>query len=142
MPILKLLLVDDDQGFRRSLAIALELKGHRVVEMENGMEAIDFLKSDQKQADRVENMIIDARMPGLDGFWVADHVSAAYPHLKVVILSAFAYPERYEDYTILQKPVRISDLLHVLTKDEKNSGTARKYRDKGTENLKEITEKR
>jgi ActR/RegA family two-component response regulator len=39
-----ILLVDDDEHFRRSLVIQLELSGYHVTEAEGGEQALDFLK--------------------------------------------------------------------------------------------------
>ncbi len=111
------LLVDDDTNFRRSLAIGLEAKGYHVYEAKSGMEALRFLRDNQKTKQKVEGVVLDARMPGLDGFWLADQISEVYPSLKIVILSAYSYPLQSEQYTLLTKPVRIIELVEVLEQD-------------------------
>ncbi len=111
------LLVDDDTNFRRSLAIALEAMGYHVYEAKSGMEALRFLRDNQRAKDKVEGVVLDARMPGLDGFWLADQISEVYPSLKIVILSAHSYPLQSDQYTFLTKPVHIPDLIEVLEQD-------------------------
>ena len=64
-----------------------------------------------------EGVVLDARMPGLDGFWLADQISEVYPSLKIVILSAHSYPLQSDQYTFLTKPVHIPDLIEVLEQD-------------------------
>ena len=110
----RVLLVDDDTHFRRSLAIGLETHGYRVQEVSSGMDALQFLQTDQSREDRVMGVVVDARMPGLDGFWLADQIFASYPMLKVVILSAHTYPEKMKHYTILTKSVGIPLLIETL----------------------------
>lgn len=114
---MRVLLVDDDTNFRRSLAIGFDVQGYAVHEVRNGMEALEFLQLNQKTDNRVDGVIVDARMPGLDGFWLADQISLMYPTLRVVILSAHPYPEKLGHYTLLPKPIRISMLIQVLEQD-------------------------
>jgi CheY-like chemotaxis protein len=111
---MRLLIVDDDTSFRRSLVIGLEEMGHRVYEAHNGVEALEFLQTDQTMDDCVEAVIIDARMPGVDGFWLTDQIRTMYPHLKCIILSAYTYPEKSENYTVLSKPINLNQLTDVL----------------------------
>ena len=114
----RILLVDDDTHFRRSLAIGLETHGYRVHEVSSGMDALQFLQTDQTAVDCVVGVVVDARMPGLDGFWLADQISASFPLLKVVILSAHQYPDRMNSYTMLTKPVAIPLLIETLENDQ------------------------
>ena len=98
------LLVDDDTNFRRSLSIGLETMGYKTYEAGSGMEALEFLKVNQNHNNRVTGLVIDARMPGLDGFWIADQISTMYPSLKIVILSAHSYSIKSGHYIIFTKP--------------------------------------
>lgn len=111
------LLVDDDTHFRRSLSIGLETMGYQTYEAGSGMEALEFLQSNQKENDRVESIVIDARMPGLDGFWIADQISTMYPSLRIVILSAHSYSVESDHYTIFTKPVKLQKLANALERD-------------------------
>ena len=111
------LLVDDDTNFRRSLAIGLETNGCRVYEANSGMEALEFLQANQNTEDCVSSILVDARMPGLDGFWLADQISAKYPSIRVIILSAHTYPSDIKGYKVFTKSVSIPSLIEVLEQD-------------------------
>jgi CheY-like chemotaxis protein len=119
--MMRVLLVDDDTNFRRSLAIGLETSGCQVHEAQSGMEALEFLQANQKTEDPVSGVVIDARMPGLDGFWLADQITAMYPILNVIILSAHAYPSEIKGYNVLSKPVPIPLLIETLEQDMSSS---------------------
>lgn len=119
--MMRVLLVDDDVNFRRSLAIGLETNGYEAFEVNGGMEALEFLQINQGTEDSVESIVIDARMPGLDGFWLADQISAKYPAMRAVILSAHPYPIEKRDYKVLTKPVRIPVLIKALDQSDRNS---------------------
>jgi CheY-like chemotaxis protein len=114
--MMHVLLVDDDTHFRRSLAIGLETNGCSVYEANSGMEALEFLQANQSTEDPVSRILVDARMPGLDGFWLADQISAKYPSIGVIILSAHNYPSDLKGYKVLTKSVGIPSLIEVLEK--------------------------
>jgi len=110
---LRTIIVDDDTSFRRSLAIGLEAEGLDVVELKNGVDLLEFLQDGMKW-NFIRNIIVDVRMPGLDGFLLADEVRCNYPSINVIILSAHSYPLMENEYTIFSKPVDISKLARVL----------------------------
>ena len=109
-----ILVVDDDPHFRRSLVIGLETMGFKVFEAEGGIEALEFLQKNRKSASQISYAVVDARMPGLDGFWLTDQMTLLYPSIRVVILSAHSYPVPLGRYSVLTKPVRIANLVNVL----------------------------
>lgn len=106
---MNILLVDDDQNFRRSMVIALEARSCQVLEAGDGMEALQMLGH-----SRVDAVIMDARMPGIDGFWMADQIKKENPGIKIMMLSAHAYPEDHSQHIMLTKPVNINVLLDQL----------------------------
>ena len=110
----RVLLVDDDMNFRRSLAISLETEGWHVYEAGSGMEALEILQVNQKTVTRIGGVVVDARMPGLDGFWLADQITAKYPSTRVVLLLAHAYSPEIRNYEIFTKPVSIPILVKAL----------------------------
>jgi len=77
---MNILLVDDDNNFRRSMVIAMEARACKVLEACDGMEAFQILGHSQ-----VDAVIMDARMPGLDGFWMADQIKREHmPTLRII----------------------------------------------------------
>ena len=59
-----LLVVDDEEGVRRSLKKVLEKDGYAVSLAEDGNQAVDIVRADPY---RVETVISDYKMPGIDG---------------------------------------------------------------------------
>ena len=88
MAVTRVLLVDDESLVRRILQQILasypdmELVG----EAATGYEAIAAVE--RLQPDIV---VMDIRMPGLDGIAAAREIRAKYPHVKVIGLSEYAY---------------------------------------------------
>lgn len=66
----QLLLVEDSYFIRGGLKIALEREGYRIVEAENGLEALEILKRAQSgpASRRIDAVVTDVEMPQMDGF--------------------------------------------------------------------------
>jgi DNA-binding NtrC family response regulator len=78
----KILVADDEQNLRRVLAAMLRRDGHDVVQASNGAEAIERL------AD-VDIVITDLRMPGADGMDVLRTAAKSFPHVPVIMITAY-----------------------------------------------------
>jgi DNA-binding NarL/FixJ family response regulator len=84
----RVLLVDDNHGFRRELRLLLEDCGIEVVaEGENGQEAVDLAT-----ATEADVVLMDLRMPVMDGLQAAKALRDRVPALPVIILSAYEDP--------------------------------------------------
>jgi len=80
--IVRILLVDDDLEFVRSITPALERRGIDVTEAMDGAQALE------KVGDRFFDVaLVDVVMPGMDGITLMDRLKEADPFLEVVILT-------------------------------------------------------
>jgi len=118
---LTVLLVDDDEAFRRGLAENLRDDGHLVFEYGEPGD-VPLLSA----LDGVTVVVTDYEMPGSDGLCFADRVHAAAPQLPVVLLTAQreapleANAAGRSFVRLLYKPVeyqRLHQLLHELVGD-------------------------
>jgi CheY-like chemotaxis protein len=75
------LVVDDQEAIRRSVADLLRSAGYNAVEAENGEQALEVLRS-----HTVSAVVLDVRMPKADGFAVLDALEHPPP---VILMSAF-----------------------------------------------------
>jgi class 3 adenylate cyclase len=82
-----LLVVDDEEGVRRSLKRLLEKDGYRIVLAENGQEALDIVRND---AQEIETVICDYRMPGMDGLETLTEIGRINTEITRIILTAYA----------------------------------------------------
>lgn len=102
----RLLVVDDDDGFRRLVREALV--GYEVLEAGNGHEALAVL-----QDERVDLVLTDIAMPDMDGYELFDKMRAFYPNVGVVAFSGYVHSEKVEGYGFdgfLGKPLSVVDL--------------------------------
>lgn len=108
------LVVDDDSSIRSFVSQALGDEGYEVRQAANGAEALDALAR-----SRPDLILLDVRMPGVDGWQVLDELrSAAGPQTPVVVMTASytgqdrALQSGAQGY--LAKPFELNDLLECV----------------------------
>jgi DNA-binding NarL/FixJ family response regulator len=84
--LMRLLLVDDDPMILDSLNVILSKENtFRIIgQVPNGLEAIKFLNRNQ-----VDIILMDIRMPVMDGIEATLHIKKDYPQVKVIMLTTF-----------------------------------------------------
>jgi two-component system, NtrC family, response regulator HydG len=109
----RILVVDDEPGFRRSLAITLRREGYDVAEASGGGDAID-------QLGRHETALIitDLKMQDMSGLQLLEHVKGASPSTEVIVMTAYGTIEiaveamRGGAYDFVTKPFQLEEILH------------------------------
>jgi CheY-like chemotaxis protein len=81
---LKILVVDDDLGFRSSVAASLELEKYDVETVASAREALQRIGS-----ECFDVALVDLMMPGVHGLDLARRFKALCPNVHVVLTSAF-----------------------------------------------------
>jgi class 3 adenylate cyclase len=82
-----LMVVDDEEGVRRSLKKVLEKDGYRIILAENGEEAISIVRSDDGD---IETVISDYRMPGIDGLETLIEIGRLNAEITRIMLTGYA----------------------------------------------------
>jgi two-component system, cell cycle sensor histidine kinase and response regulator CckA len=88
-PVLRdmtILVVEDDTAVRELIRKTLAAEGCRILEAENGSEALGLLEQREKPVDLV---LTDVVMPEMGGRSLADHVGRLYPELKILFMSGY-----------------------------------------------------
>lgn len=112
MEKLKLMLVDDEERFLSTTQKLIKRKGYEVLTATSGGEAIDKLSH-----HAVHVVILDVKMPGLDGIATLKWIKQLHPLIEVIMLTGHATVESAVEglkagaHDYLMKPVDISDLL-------------------------------
>ncbi len=112
-----ILVVDDEPVARQSLTDILKLEGHLVNSAPNGQAAVEYVRTHP-----VDLMIVDLRMPGMDGLEVVQVVNQVSPETEVILLTAFGSTEtaiqalrlRIHDY--LLKPASPAQIIASVKK--------------------------
>jgi DNA-binding NtrC family response regulator len=117
------LVVDDNDIFRKFMQEALRNEGYTVYAAESSAEALGILED---TGERVNLMISDIVMPEGGGSELYKNVKAAYPHIKVLFVSGYTdeilihndVQEVIESkVAFLQKPFHVSDFLKKVKQE-------------------------
>jgi DNA-binding NtrC family response regulator len=117
MKDIKVLLVDDEEEFVQSLAERIKMRELGSDVALNGEEALAKLGEDLPDV-----MILDFKMPGIDGLTVLEEVKKAYPGVQVIMLTAHGTEDTEKKarelgaFDYLQKPVGIETLVSTIKK--------------------------
>jgi DNA-binding NtrC family response regulator len=112
---LKVLLVDDEQEFVESLSERLSLRNLTAGVALDGEQALEAVERDEPDV-----MVLDLRMPGIDGIEVLRRVRENHPGVAVVVLTGHGTEEdekeaiRLGASAYLKKPVDVDQLVGVL----------------------------
>jgi DNA-binding NtrC family response regulator len=111
----KVLMVDDEEDFVKTLAERMKMRDLDSEVALNGEQALQIVD------DQIPDvMVLDLKMPGIEGMEVLRRVRKAYPQVQVVILTGHgsekdeAEARRLGAFEYLQKPVDIEKLIQTL----------------------------
>ena len=111
----KILLVDDEEEFVKTLGERLEMRGLGPDTAFTGEQALQKIA-----AEEPDIMILDIKMPGIDGMEVLRRVRKAYPRIQVIMLTAHGTDKDEEEanrlgaFAYLRKPVDLALLTDTM----------------------------
>lgn len=109
---IKLLLVDDEENFINTLAERMKMRDMGSDVAHDGETALEMVKDEAPDV-----MVLDLRMPGIDGVEVLRKVKKAHPQVQVIILTGHGSEQDQEvcmqlgAYEYHKKPVDIDRLV-------------------------------
>jgi len=115
MENIKVLLVDDEEEFVKSLSERLQMRELTPETAFNGEQALQVV-----QDELPDVMILDLKMPGIDGLEVLRRVRKAYPSVQVIILTGHGTEKDEEQaknlgaYAYMQKPADLDTLVKTV----------------------------
>lgn len=121
----KILVVEDEPAVRELVVDALRDMGHEVIEAGDGQTGFDLLRKDS----RIDLLVTDVGLPGLNGRQLADAARALDPNLKVLFMTGYAHHATGDDtdwlgsgMEIITKPFAIESLAervrHIMDADD------------------------
>jgi len=109
----RVLVVDDELAIRDVVSDALQLEGYPVATAANGFEALEILEH-----ERPKVILLDMRMPLLDGWGFARELKLRGIQVPIVVLTAAQNARRWADEigaaSYLAKPFDLNDLLAIV----------------------------
>jgi DNA-binding NtrC family response regulator len=124
MPITNVLIIDDEERFLQTTQKLLEKQGYTVYTATEGFRGITRLK-----VKRIDVVILDVKMPGMDGVAVLRKIKADFPLVEVVMLTGHSTVEsaieglKLGAFDYLTKPCDIPVLIQKIDEagDKKKS---------------------
>lgn len=111
-----ILIVDDEEEFRDLTSKRLEKKGLKVKTAESGEKALEILEHSYTDV-----VLLDVKMPGMDGIETLRRMRAMKPLVEVVLLTGHASVDsgiegmKLGAFDYLMKPIDLEPLVEKLT---------------------------
>ncbi len=135
---IKILIIDDEKNIRLTLRDILEDDGHLVLDAASGEAGLETLKRES-----VDLVLLDVRLPGMDGIEVLKAIRKIAEDLDVIMISGHATVGTAVDalrigaYDFLEKPLSLARVkLAIRNLSEKQSLTKRTTLIKQSESIK------
>ena len=112
-----ILLVDDETAFLDAMKRRLSKREFRVETAESGMGALELLED---KHDVIEVVILDVKMPGIDGIETLREIKRKYPMVEVVMLTGHATVGsaiegmKFGAFDYLMKPADIDGFTNTI----------------------------
>jgi two-component system NtrC family response regulator len=117
MQKLSILVVDDGQSQREMLRDFLRSEGHTVMEAEEGEKALKTVRG-----GHFDLILLDYKMPGMDGLQVLKEVKHINPEIDVIIITAYGTIETAVEalkagaIDYITKPVELDELIILVNR--------------------------
>ncbi len=115
MKKVKVLLVDDEKEFVETLASRLQMRDVEANTVLNGEQALSALEEEEPDV-----IVLDLRMPGMDGIEVLKKVKESYPNVEIIMLTGHG-SEKDEEiarslgvFNYMKKPVDLKKLMSQI----------------------------
>ena len=111
----RILVIDDETNIRSTLAEFMALSGYEVDTAQDGAKGMDLLGS--RDYDLV---LLDLRMPGMDGLAVTEWIRETHPDVPVIVMTGHATVEssikalRLGAYDYVQKPFSLDEIERTI----------------------------
>jgi len=114
---IRLLVVDDEEDFLRSIVMRIKLRGIEVHGVTSGTAALEYLKANP---DMVDVVLLDIKMPGMDGLETLRRIKTCCPSLETIVVTGHASQEfsclghELGAFDYLIKPIRLDAILERI----------------------------
>ncbi|MCD4742678.1 MAG: response regulator [Desulfobacteraceae bacterium] len=112
---MKILLVDDEDQFRESVAKQLAVRNYTVSEVSSGEDAIEFIHQ-----NNIDIVILDMRMPGMSGAETLKEIKKLSPLTEIIMLTGHATVNTAMEtikmgaFDYIPKPVKLDELINKI----------------------------
>lgn len=121
----KILIVDDQNGIRVLLVEVFSVEGYQTFQASNGKAALDIVRRENPDL-----VLLDMKIPGMDGLDILKHIKAINPRVKVIMMTAYGELDMIKEATDLgalmhfTKPFDIDELRIAVNNELRNSNSS------------------
>jgi DNA-binding NtrC family response regulator len=118
----RVLVVDDEESLRFLLTSELEAEAFEVQSAGDGEEAIEIIRKKIEEKGKFDVVLLDIRMPKVDGWEVLRFIKSNSPETKVIMLTAYADVKnaieslRLGASDFISKPYDLDDVLTSINR--------------------------
>lgn len=111
----KVLLIDDEDRFRKALAQQLKTRKYAVLDTDNGEDAIKIVRHHNPEV-----IILDQKMPGMDGIQTLREIKKIRPEIQVIMHTGHGDMEtarvtgKHDVFSFIEKPCPIDDMVLAI----------------------------
>lgn len=112
---ISVLLIDDEDRFREALARQLDNRGFSVMDADNGEDAVKIVRHRSPEV-----VILDQKMPGMDGIQTLQELKKIRPEVQVIIHTGHGSVEsarltgKHDVYAYVEKPCELDRMIEVI----------------------------
>lgn len=112
-----ILIVDDEEGMRKSLSILFKREGYQIFQADGGESAVK-----QMNCNNIDLVVTDLRMDGMDGIGLLEHIKDKGRKIPVIIMTGYGTIEsaviavKKGAYDYITKPFEYDEILHRAKK--------------------------
>jgi len=112
-----ILIVDDEEFILDTCAAMLETMGYKVLFADSGEKALEVFRKNQSKIDLV---ILDVVMPGMDGLETFEHLKQIDPQIKIIMSSGYGIEDINEEIIkdgrteLIQKPFSLNQINQII----------------------------
>jgi DNA-binding NtrC family response regulator len=120
---MKILVVDDDAGTLNAIKVSLMSVGYEIVTARDGETALKILEKAQRNAETVDLLLTDLRMPGMSGLELIQSARKLLPGIPSIIITAYGDDnilkdvEALKNCVYLDKPFRPETLIRLIERE-------------------------
>lgn len=116
----RVLIVDDEAALRRQVMVGLAQHGFEVDECEEGLSALSKIKAAESRQNPFGCVILDVRLPDIDGLKILSVIKSIYSELPVVVITGYGNEDTvntvqsHAGSVYLDKPFEVDELVEHI----------------------------
>ncbi len=125
---MNILIIDDEKNIRHSLAVILRDEGHAIQSAASGEAGLDLIRKNPPHL-----VLLDVKLPGLDGIQILERIKSDYPEIDVLMISGNSdintavQAVKLGAYDFMEKPLSLPKVVIAVKNIADHQKLSQKY---------------